>query len=244
MPEILVKPSPKYKKAQHRGRWISIDGHDAESFGRRCLMEFGCDVGTEFRYEPSPDIPRGLVFKTRINPMLWMWLKHRQSFRPSVPSYQLEVRRSNTPDRRTFDNSGLFRESYFRARDNLYYLVMQLAKKRIRRERGSQGDAYWIRIPADERPEKVEGYTWTALVEEHHVCRVHLDELGDFTRTEAILLAEYLVSDYPELGMEIDRTEQSDNNVVLNVYLPVVTHVLRPAKSSDIADECESLESD
>ena len=121
-----------------------------------------------------------------------------------------------------------------------FYLVMKLAKQRLPSERGTQGDVYWWRIPADERPPKVEGYEWTALVEEYHMSRVYIDELGHFSGTEARLLAEYLVSDFPDLAMEVDRTSCFQNEVFLTVHLPMVTHVLRKSNARESVNECHN----
>lgn len=244
MPEIMVRTFQPGSNKLPRARWISIENHDAESFYRRCMIELACDVGTQLRYQPSPDIPKGLVSETRISPVLWAWVKHRDAMRAAASSRRsTEVRSSSSPDRRTLDHTGLFFGEYEKARENLRYIVVQLAKKRFRPESGRQGDAYWTRIPADERPPKIEGYEWTSLVEESQLYRVHLDELGNFSRTEAQLLAEYLVSDYPDLSMDFDRTGYFANSVVLNVYLPVVTHVLRPVKDTDCASGCDAVES-
>ena len=229
MAEIFVRATPNAGRSEGVGTWIALRGHDAQSFEMQCRIELGVVSETQLTYRASSAIPGGLVHPNWISPMLWDWVRHRyQEDQVGEDSHSTPVLRGDsggaTSDRRTLDNTDLFRGEYERAKLNLQHLIVSLAKFRLRTERGVQGDATWVRVPGDRPLPKVDGRDWKSCLEETQTVRVYLDELGDFTPTEAQLLAEYLVQDFPEFQMGQDHDGYWGCQTCILVRFPTTLH--------------------
>lgn len=74
-PALYVGTYAKYNDGSIKGAWISLEGHDRESFLAACFDLHADEADPELMFQDYQNLPRQLYNESFLNPVIFDWLE-------------------------------------------------------------------------------------------------------------------------------------------------------------------------
>jgi antirestriction protein len=86
-PSIYIGTFAKYNSGSIKGAWISLEGHDAETFTEACKALHSDEADPEFMFQDFEGFPKSFYSECSLPAALWDWLECSESEREIWENY-------------------------------------------------------------------------------------------------------------------------------------------------------------
>lgn len=86
-PRIYIGTYAKYASGSIAGAWISLEGHDADSFHAACLELHSDEADPELMFQDFEGIPRDFYGESHLDGRVWEWVACSESDRELWAAY-------------------------------------------------------------------------------------------------------------------------------------------------------------
>jgi antirestriction protein len=86
-PAVYVGTYRKYNEGSIAGKWISLEGHDKESFYEECRELHADEADPEFMFQDFQNFPREFYGESGLAPEIWDWLELDEDDREMLARY-------------------------------------------------------------------------------------------------------------------------------------------------------------
>lgn len=87
-PRLYVGTYAKYNAGSIKGAWLSLDGHDKESFLAACAELHKDESDPELMFQDFEGFPRAMYSESSVPDALWDWLELDEDDRELLAVYQ------------------------------------------------------------------------------------------------------------------------------------------------------------
>lgn len=86
-PQVYVGTYAKYSNGSIEGAWVSLEGHDKESFYEACAELHSDEDDPEFMFQDYEDFPSDFYSESSLDDDLWAWLELGEDDRELVEAF-------------------------------------------------------------------------------------------------------------------------------------------------------------